>query len=57
MSAKRSYLLSVPVDCVLADASFDSERGHTFCREQLKAGSSIPANASLSAEQQAPWMS
>jgi hypothetical protein len=28
---------------VLADAEFDSERNHTFCREQLKAGSVIPA--------------
>jgi hypothetical protein len=27
----------------LADAEFDSERNHTFCREQLKADSSIPA--------------
>jgi hypothetical protein len=28
---------------VLAGAEFDSERNHTFCREQLKAGSIIPA--------------
>ena len=33
----------VPVGCVLADAEFDSERNHTFCREQLKADSIIPA--------------
>ena len=32
-----------PVGCVLADAEFDSERNHTFCRQQLKAGSVIPA--------------
>jgi len=32
-----------PVGCVLADAEFDSERNHTFCREQLKADSIIPA--------------
>jgi IS5 family transposase len=32
-----------PVDCVLADAEFDSERNHTFCRQQLKADSIIPA--------------
>ena len=31
------------VGCVLADAEFDSERNHTFCREQLKANSIIPA--------------
>lgn len=32
-----------PVGCVLADAEFDSERNHTFCRQQLKAESIIPA--------------
>jgi IS5 family transposase len=32
-----------PIGCVLADAEFDSERNHTFCREQLKAESIIPA--------------
>jgi hypothetical protein len=32
-----------PVGCVLADAEFDSERNHTFCRDQLKANSIIPA--------------
>jgi hypothetical protein len=32
-----------PVGCVLADAEFDSERNHTFCREQLEADSIIPA--------------
>jgi hypothetical protein len=32
-----------PVGCVLADAEFDSERNHTFCREQLQAHSIIPA--------------
>lgn len=32
-----------PVGCVLADAEFDSERNHTFCREHLKANSIIPA--------------
>jgi hypothetical protein len=31
------------VGCVLADAEFDSERNHTFCREQLQAQSIIPA--------------
>jgi hypothetical protein len=41
MSAKRSCLLSASVGCVLADAWFDSERSHTFCREQLKADSTI----------------
>ncbi len=32
-----------PIGCVLADAEFDSERNHTFCRQQLKADSVIPA--------------
>jgi hypothetical protein len=32
-----------PVGCLLADAEFDSERNHTFCRQQLKADSIIPA--------------
>jgi hypothetical protein len=32
-----------PVGCVMADAEFDSERNHTFCRQQLKADSIIPA--------------
>lgn len=32
-----------PVGCVLADAEFDSERNHTFCRQQLNAYSVIPA--------------
>jgi len=32
-----------PVGCVLADAEFDSERNHIFCRQQLKADSVIPA--------------
>jgi IS5 family transposase len=32
-----------PIGCVLADAEFDSERNHTFCRQQLKANSVIPA--------------
>jgi hypothetical protein len=32
-----------PIGCVLADAEFDSERNHTFCREQLQAQSIIPA--------------
>ena len=32
-----------PVGCVLADAEFDSERNHRFCREQLHAQSIIPA--------------
>lgn len=31
------------VGCVLADAEFDSERNHTFCRQHLKADSIIPA--------------
>jgi len=29
--------------CVSADAEFDSERNHTFCGQQLKAHSVIPA--------------
>jgi hypothetical protein len=33
----------IPIGCVLADAEFDSERNHKFCREQLKANSIIPA--------------
>ena len=33
----------VPVGCVLADAEFDSERNHLFCRELLRAHSVIPA--------------
>lgn len=33
----------VPVGCVLADAEFDSERNHLFCRELLHANSVIPA--------------
>lgn len=33
----------VPVGCVLADAEFDSERNHLFCRELLQANSVIPA--------------
>ena len=32
-----------PIGCVLADAEFDSERNHRFCREHLKAKSIIPA--------------
>jgi hypothetical protein len=32
-----------PVGCVLADAEFDSERNHTFDRQQLHALSVIPA--------------
>ena len=32
-----------PVGCVLADAEFDSERNHTFVRQQLHARSVIPA--------------
>jgi hypothetical protein len=32
-----------PIGCVLADAEFDSDRNHTFCREQLQAQSIIPA--------------
>lgn len=32
-----------PVGCVLADAEFDSERNHTFVRQQLHAVSIIPA--------------
>jgi hypothetical protein len=31
------------IGCVLADAEFDSERNYTFCRQQLKADSVIPA--------------
>jgi hypothetical protein len=34
-----------PIGCVLADAEFDSERNHTFCREQLLAQSIIRPNA------------
>lgn len=33
----------MPIGCVLADAEFDSGRNHTFCRQQLKADSVIPA--------------
>lgn len=32
-----------PMRCVLADAEFNSERNHTFGRQQLKADSIIPA--------------
>jgi len=32
-----------PIGCVLADAEFDSERNHTFVRQQLHALSIIPA--------------
>ncbi|MGD0156634.1 MAG: transposase [Terracidiphilus sp.] len=32
-----------PIGCVLADAEFDSERNHTFCREQIQANRVIPA--------------
>lgn len=32
-----------PIGCVLADAESDSERNQTFCRQQLKAHSVIPA--------------
>lgn len=32
-----------PIGCVLADAEFDSERNHTFVRQQLHALSVIPA--------------
>jgi hypothetical protein len=32
-----------PVGCVLADAEFNSERNHRFCREQLQAKCIIPA--------------
>jgi hypothetical protein len=32
-----------PIGCVLADAEFDSDCNHTFCREQLQAQSIIPA--------------
>jgi hypothetical protein len=32
-----------PIGCVLADAEFDSERNHRFCRDQLHAKSIIPA--------------
>jgi IS5 family transposase len=32
-----------PIGCVLADAEFDSERNHAFCRECPKANSIIPA--------------
>lgn len=32
-----------PVGCVLADAEFDSEHNHSFCRQQLMADSVIPA--------------
>jgi hypothetical protein len=34
---------NTPIGCVLADAEFDSESNHTFCRQQLKANSVIPA--------------
>ncbi|MGB8479081.1 MAG: hypothetical protein WCE63_09585 [Acidobacteriaceae bacterium] len=32
-----------PIGCALADAEFDSECNHRFCREQLKTKSIIPA--------------
>lgn len=32
-----------PICCMLADAEFDSERSHTFCRQQLQAKSALPA--------------
>lgn len=32
-----------PIGRVLAGAEFDSERNHTFCRQQLKANCVIPA--------------
>ena len=44
----RPWLLKpahAPVGCVLADAEFDSERNHTFVRQQLHALSIIPLNA------------
>ena len=31
-----------PIGCVLADAEFNSERNHTFCRQQLQARRIIP---------------
>jgi hypothetical protein len=34
---------NTPIGCVLADAEFDSECNHTFCREQLQAQSILPA--------------
>jgi hypothetical protein len=34
-----------PIGRVLADAEFDSERNHTFCRQQLQAMSVIPSSA------------
>src|ERR1019366_359409 len=33
----------VPIGVVLADAEFDSERNHTYIRQQLRARSIIPA--------------
>jgi len=36
-----------PIGCVLADAEFDSERNHTFCREQFQAQSIIPAKLTM----------
>ena len=33
-----------PIGCVPADAEFDSERNHTYCRQRLQAQSIIPAN-------------
>lgn len=32
-----------PIGCALDDAEFNSERNHTFCRQQLQAKSVIPA--------------
>jgi hypothetical protein len=46
--------LHTPVGCVLADADFDSERNHTFCRKQLKAKSVIPAKRRSSCK--ASWV-
>jgi hypothetical protein len=40
----RSAQRHAPIGCVLADAEFDSERNHTFCRQQLKADRSFRPN-------------
>ena len=41
----QAHAHTPPVGCVLADAEFDSERNHTFVRQQLHALSIIPLNA------------
>src|SRR5437773_3750759 len=44
-TGRSTHAHTPPVGCVLADAEFDSERNHTFVRQQLHALSIIPLNA------------